>query len=122
MCILCNLIKKATGAFDCGDTPAPWNHSTDPRVEVASTSAGTLPGGVAAAVEISGTDTIPGSTATGIALSNATFARGTVNTAGDQDWYRITLTAGHTYTFAENGFGRGAIQDPFLRVFSATAV
>jgi serralysin len=48
--------------------------------------------------------------------------RGYINTPGDQDWYKITLVAGQTYTFALSGFGRGALSDAYVRLFNASGV
>ena len=72
------------------------------------------------AAESSGADSVPGSTSTSDTLSIDSFARGFVNSNGDQDWYRVTLTAGQQYTFAMNGFGNGAIWDPYLRLLDAS--
>jgi serralysin len=51
-----------------------------------------------------GFDTVPGSTSTGFSISAGGSASGFVNTAGDQDWYRITLTAGQTYVIQSTSF------------------
>src|SRR5438045_3283419 len=43
---------------------------------------------------------------------------GSIETAGDTDWFKITLTAGHTYQFDLQGSatGQGTLADPFLRL------
>ena len=43
---------------------------------------------------------------------------GSIETAGDTDWFRITLTAGQTYQFDLRGSasGGGTLPDPFLRL------
>jgi serralysin len=61
-------------------------------------------------------DTVAGTTSTLATIGTAMAVRGYVNSGTDQDWYRIDLVAGQQYTFALNGFGRGALQDPILRV------
>jgi hypothetical protein len=66
------------------------------------------------------TDTIGGTTSTSGTIGTGMAVRGYINSGGDQDWYRIDLVAGQQYTFALNGFGRGAIEDPFLRVANAS--
>ena len=55
--------------------------------------------------------------------SNATLAEGAhalgaLETTSDTDWYAVTLTAGVTYDFSLTGYGEGALQDPFLRLYS----
>jgi serralysin len=42
--------------------------------------------------------------------------------AAIRDWYRITLTAGQQYTFFMNGFGVGAIRDPFLKLYGSNGI
>src|SRR6266481_2414479 len=43
---------------------------------------------------------------------------GNIETAGDTDWFKITLTAGQTYQFdlKGNSSGNGTLPDPFLRL------
>src|SRR6266481_5675001 len=43
---------------------------------------------------------------------------GNIETAGDTDWFKITLTAGLTYQFdlKGNSSGNGTLPDPFLRL------
>ncbi|MBS0476244.1 MAG: M10 family metallopeptidase C-terminal domain-containing protein, partial [Proteobacteria bacterium] len=45
-------------------------------------------------------DTVPGDTTTTSTLSPGSYVQGTIDNATDHDWYRITLTAGKTYTFS----------------------
>jgi serralysin len=51
---------------------------------------------------------------------NDTF-RGTVSTAGDEDWVRVTLTAGESYDVSLLGApsGAGTLADTYLRVYDA---
>ncbi len=51
----------------------------------------------------SGGDTVAGGTGTTQTLSVGGSLSGYVNTGGDQDWYKITLTAGQTYRFTLDG-------------------
>ncbi|MBY0567427.1 MAG: pre-peptidase C-terminal domain-containing protein [Hyphomonadaceae bacterium] len=44
---------------------------------------------------------------------------GSLETEGDQDWYRLRLEAGQTYRFALRGEGDTPVGDPLLRVHNA---
>ena len=123
MCALCGQAGKTPGGYGCLDvSAASYQDSSD--------SGGS--GDVAAPVVIdpgpegqnpgSGGDTVPGSTATTFTQSNDSYVRGYINSSGDQDWYRVNLVVGQQYTFALNGFGTGAIDDPYLRVFNSAGV
>lgn len=71
------------------------------------------------------TDTVPGGTSTSFGISAGTPVFGVVNSSGDQDWYRITVVAGQSYTISLNGAtvsGIGAISDTYLRVYNASGV
>ena len=46
-------------------------------------------------------------------------AQGVVSSGADHDWYRVSLTRGQTYTFAEIGTGTNALKDPFLNIRDA---
>ncbi len=59
-----------------------------------------------------------GSTATTYALTAGQSVQGTI-TAGDHDWYRVTLTAGQTYTFALVGTGSNNLPGSCLRLYGA---
>lgn len=43
----------------------------------------------------------------------------TINTAGDQDWWRVSLTAGTNYQFSLDGVG---MNDPYLRLLDSSGV
>jgi serralysin len=64
-------------------------------------------------------DTVPGNTGTTATLSVGGSVTGTVDTTGDQDWFRITLEAGQAYRFDLEGSGASALFDPYVRVFNA---
>ena len=64
-------------------------------------------------------DTVPGDATTTVTLTLGTAVDGTLDTVGDRDWYRITLTAGQTYTFTTSGTGSGDIEDSYLRLHNA---
>jgi hypothetical protein len=115
MCILCVSAGKNAGSPECIDVgdQSTGNDTTNPN-------AAQPPGNDGTASETSGPDAIAGSTSTTSTLSIDGSARGFVNTSGDQDWYRVNLVAGQQYTFAANGFGKGAIQDPVLRLLDAS--
>ncbi len=112
MCLLCQQLGWNLHKFDAG---APDGASGGDLVSWAP-----QPAGSAADSESPGSDTVPGSTGTSSSLSSGSYVRGYVNTGGDQDWYAISLVAGHTYTFAESGFGTGALSDAYLRLFNSS--
>ncbi|MGY2046803.1 FG-GAP-like repeat-containing protein [Methylobacterium sp. JK268] len=67
-------------------------------------------------------DDIPGSTATTQTISVGGSNSGTIETFGDQDWFRVQLVAGHTYVINERGSptGAGTLADPLLRFYDST--
>jgi Leishmanolysin/Bacterial pre-peptidase C-terminal domain len=77
-----------------------------------------MPGSFSSAVVA---DDYPGNTSTAGVLGIGGSLAGTIETAGDSDWFRITLVAGHSYTFNLKGVdsGQGTLADPFLRLFDA---
>src|SRR5262245_65702598 len=111
MCYLCASVGKKSGGYGCIDATSANN-------DVASSEKTSAPqlGDGGTVHESSGSDTVAGSTSTSSSLSVQSAMRGWINSSGDQDWYRVTLVAGHTYTFELDGFGQGAIQDPFLHL------
>ena len=112
MCVLCVSAGKASGGYGCVEAVSPDDGANG---EIAKT---TQPDGGSALNETTGPDTVAGSTSTSSTLSIDSAARGYVNSSTDQDWYRVDLVAGQQYTFALNGFGKGAIQDGDLRLFN----
>jgi len=64
-------------------------------------------------------DIIPANSSTTESLALNGTITGLVDTPGDHDWYRVSLTAGQTYTFLLNGTGAGALEDPYLKLFNA---
>ena len=65
-------------------------------------------------------DTVPGGAGTSFVLTVGGAAQqGFVNTVGDDDWYRVTLTAGQTYIFTLNGSGATPLQDPYLELYNS---
>ena len=60
------------------------------------------------------------STGTSEAMSPGGFYRGRIDSASDEDWIAIELTAGVTYTFdaygADSGNGSGTLTDPLLQL------
>jgi serralysin len=116
MCIMCTFAGKNAGGPECNEVGIESTGSDT----TTNPNAAQPPGNDGAASETSGPDAIAGSTATTSTLSIDSWARGFINTSGDQDWYRVNLVAGQQYTFAANGFGQGAIQDPLLRLLDAS--
>ncbi|WP_394729212.1 M10 family metallopeptidase C-terminal domain-containing protein [Altererythrobacter sp. GH1-8] len=73
------------------------------------------PGGAGTAT----TDTIPASTATTETLAPGSAVTSSIDTGSDQDWFRINLTAGETYTFTVYLPG-GGLQDSTLTLRNST--
>ena len=120
MCIACVSAGKASGAFGCDDvSAAPSASSSD--TGATTTNAAAAPGDGTTS-ETSGSDTVAGSTSTNDTMSIDTSVRGFINSNGDQDWYRVTLVAGQQYTFAESGFGVGALPDAYMRLYNASGI
>jgi hypothetical protein len=65
------------------------------------------------------TDDHGSSTVTASTISAGGTATGNINFGGDQDWFRITLTAGTPYVFQLNASSSPALGDPFLRVLNS---
>jgi hypothetical protein len=63
----------------------------------------------------------PGSTASTVRLQSASPVSASIDAAGDDDWYLVTLAANTTYTFALQGASsaKGTLYDPVLRLYSA---
>lgn len=59
------------------------------------------------------------STGTGYTMAVGDSFTGTLSPVGDQDWVRIQLTAGQTYTFALDGSGGTPVSDTFLELRNA---
>ena len=58
-------------------------------------------------------------TATAYTLQVGGILQGTLNTAGDRDFYRVNVTAGQTYTFALVGTGSSDVNDPLLTIYGS---
>jgi serralysin len=122
MCALCAQANKTPGGWGClsvsnapsADKFDAGRDGVSAPSEDSSGNVGQNPG--------AGGDTVPGGTGTAFTLSNDLSVRGYINVSGEQDWYRVTLTAGQQYTFFMNGFGVGAIRDPFVRLYDSNGV
>jgi len=111
MCIACTLAGKASGGPDC-----------DEVVAVQDTGGGDSSSGIAAGLSnvVETTDAANGAGTT-YTLAAAQTALGTLGSLGDHDWYRVTLTAGQTYTFAMTGIGTNNVVDPYLRLYNSSS-
>ncbi len=71
-----------------------------------------------------GAGDVPASTATSALVSMGAEVTGTVDAAGDQDWYRVTLVQGNHYEFRMQGSfaGQGTLADPLLRLLDINGV
>lgn len=114
MCVLCVSAGKAAGGVGCVEAASAGDANNE------TTNAAQGGESSSALNEAIGPDTVAGSAATSATLSVDGSVRGYVNSSGDQDWYRVDLVAGQQYTFALNGFGKGAIQNGDLRLFNAS--
>ncbi len=66
-------------------------------------------------------DTIAGDASTTSTLAiNGPSASSLIDVTGDQDWFRIELTAGESYAFALNGSGLSPLSDAFLELYNAS--
>ena len=59
------------------------------------------------------------SAATAYTLLAGQTARGNLATSSDHDWYRVTLTAGQTCSFAMVGTGVQNVGNPYLRLYAS---
>ncbi len=75
---------------------------------------------LAIAVPPAGADSVLGSTGTAATLSVSGGVAGNIETAGDHDWFRITLTAGETYIFRTGGVVADGTVDTTLTVRDAS--
>ena len=50
---------------------------------------------------------------------NGAAGSSTINTNGDQDWWRVSLTAGTAYTFRLNSAATGGLGDAYLRLLNS---
>ncbi len=60
-------------------------------------------------------DIVPGDTTSTVTVPVGGNVQGSIDTAGDRDWYRVTLVAGQTYTFSTVLLG-GGLSDSVLRL------
>lgn len=67
-------------------------------------------------------DDYPASTATTGMVAVGGSIAGDIETAGDADWFKVTLTSGKTYRFACEGSdtGQGTLEYPVLRLLDGT--
>ena len=71
------------------------------------------------AVQSAVTADILGTTATTSTLNPGTSFSSTIASSGDQDWFRISLVAGQTYTFTQSA-GSGSTLDSYLRLLNSS--
>ena len=64
-------------------------------------------------------DTVPGDISTTVTLDVGGTVTTTIETVGDRDWYRVTLVAGHHYSFATNTVNQDDV-DTYLRLYDAS--
>lgn len=68
-----------------------------------------------------GTDDYAGDTSTSGTLSVGGSVDAAINVSGDQDWFRVSLTANQRYTFDMQGSStnHGSLADPYLRLYDS---
>ncbi len=66
-------------------------------------------------------DDYSGNTSTTGTVSIGGSTTGAIEISGDTDWFRITLTAGQSYTFRLNAAVTGGLGDPYLKLYDAGA-
>jgi Ca2+-binding RTX toxin-like protein len=97
--------------------------SYDPTVSgtyfISAQGAGSTLGGYALSMtQIALADTIAGSTATTARLTTASAQSSAIDLSGDQDWFRVTLTAGYRYDFSMDAT-TGSTLDTYLRLLNS---
>lgn len=67
---------------------------------------------------------LPGDTSTTGTLSAAGSVTGEIESSGDTDWYQVSLSAGITYTFSQQGSptSAGTLSDPLLRLYDSWGI
>src|SRR6478752_2709289 len=112
MCSMCAAAGKPSGSPGClGASPVTDHADKNNAPQL---------GDGGAANETAGADTVAGSTSTSSSLSGASYVLGYINASNDQDWYRVSLVAGHTYTFELDGWGKNALTDAYLHFYNAS--
>lgn len=62
-------------------------------------------------------DTISANTNTTASMGTNTTFNGTLETPGDRDWVRVSLTEDQTIQVNLDGYGFDALEDPYLRIY-----
>ena len=65
---------------------------------------------------------IPGNTTSTATIAIGGQVTGSLDSSGDQDWYRVDLVAGQHYVFELNATGGTPLGDPYLELRSSTGV
>ncbi len=68
----------------------------------------------------SASDDYAASTATTGRVAIGGSVNGTIETAGDKDWFAVTLVANSSYSFSLNAASTGGLPDPYLKLYSGT--
>ena len=89
---------------------------------ISAQGAGSTLGGYALSMtQIALADTIAGSTATTATLTTTATQSSAIDLSGDQDWFRVTLTAGYRYDFSMDAT-TGSTLDTYLRLLNSSGV
>ncbi|MFL5240446.1 MAG: M10 family metallopeptidase C-terminal domain-containing protein, partial [Rhizomicrobium sp.] len=63
---------------------------------------------------------VPGDTSTTASIGLGGTLSGNLDFVGDHDWFRVTLTAGQTYTISVTGSGAGGLVDSYLNIYDSS--
>jgi len=74
-------------------------------------------GGPFEADESAGVDSVGNTVGTASTLAIGASTNGFVHSAGDRDWYAVTMVAGQSYTFTLNGT---TLTDPYLEIYNSS--
>ena len=102
----------ATGTYYIGAI-ADYNNAVAESNETNNPSAGV-------AITITGSDDYAASTSTTGSVSIGGSATGMIETSGDNDWFRVSLTAGQSYEFHLNATSSGGLGDPYLNLYNSS--
>ncbi len=104
----------ATGSYYIGAV-ADYNNAVAESNETNNPSAGV-------AITITGGDDYAASSSTTGSVSIGGSATGTIETSGDNDWFRVSLSAGQVYEFQLNATSSGGLGDPYLNLYGSSGI
>jgi serralysin len=110
------MIDPGHPSFDVRDVGKEFSADAINETAAAATNA------VSAATASVFADSIPGDSTTTAVIAVGGSVVGDINPETDRDWYKVTLTAGTTYTFdLAGGSGSGQLYDPYLYLYNSSS-